>query len=98
MGVLAWLGVPAAATILAIVWVHWASRTRGPAETAESLAERERFVAAFARPQPRRRAPQRPRQEAGSRSRTATATRPPQEIDLRSRAESRPRPRAHSAR
>jgi hypothetical protein len=57
MGVLAWLGVPAAATILAIVWVHWASRARGPAETSESLAERERFVAAFARPQQTRRRP-----------------------------------------
>jgi hypothetical protein len=50
MGVLAWLGVPAAATLLAIVWVHWASRARGPIETDESLAERERFVAAFAQP------------------------------------------------
>jgi hypothetical protein len=57
MGVLAWLGVPAAATLLAIVWVHWASRARGPVETSESLAERERFKAAFAAPkQPRRRA------------------------------------------
>jgi hypothetical protein len=55
MGVLAWLGVPAAATILAIVWVHWASRVRGPVETSESLAERERFVAAFASPPPPRR-------------------------------------------
>jgi hypothetical protein len=53
--VLAWLGVPAAATILAIVWVHWASRVRGPVETRESLAERERFVAAFAPSQPPRR-------------------------------------------
>jgi hypothetical protein len=50
MGVLAWLGVPAAATILAIVWVQWSSRTRGPVETSESLAERERFVAAFSPP------------------------------------------------
>jgi hypothetical protein len=51
MGVLAWLGVPAAATVLSIVWVHWASRTRGPVETSESLAERERFKAAFTPPQ-----------------------------------------------
>jgi hypothetical protein len=50
MGVLAWLGVPAGATALAIVWVHWASRVRGPVETSESLAERERFKAAFAAP------------------------------------------------
>jgi hypothetical protein len=57
MGVLAWLGVPAIATLLAIVWVHWSSRTRPPIETRESLAERERFKAAFAAPkQPRRRA------------------------------------------
>jgi hypothetical protein len=47
MGVLAWLGVPAAATVLSIVWVHWASRTRGPVEPRESVAERERFNAAF---------------------------------------------------
>jgi hypothetical protein len=50
MGVLAWLGVPAVATLLAIVWVHWSSRARGPVETSESLAERERFKAAFAAP------------------------------------------------
>jgi hypothetical protein len=57
MGVLAWLGVPAAATALAIVWVYWSSRARGPVETSESLAERERFKAAFSAPsQPHRRA------------------------------------------
>ncbi|HEX3705136.1 MAG TPA: hypothetical protein VHV76_00775 [Mycobacteriales bacterium] len=49
MGVLAWLGVPAVATLLAIVWVNWAARPRGPVETEESLAERERFKAAFSR-------------------------------------------------
>jgi hypothetical protein len=50
VGVLAWLGVPAVATIVAIVWVNWAARPRGPVETEQSLAERERFKAAFARP------------------------------------------------
>jgi hypothetical protein len=50
MGVLAWLGVPAVATLIAIVWVNWAARPRGPVETEESLAERERFKAAFTRP------------------------------------------------
>lgn len=50
MGVLAWLGVPAAATGLAIVWVQWSSRARGPVETSQSLAERERFKAAFSSP------------------------------------------------
>lgn len=50
MGVLAWLGAPAIATLIAIVWVNWAARPRGPVETEESLAERERFKAAFAHP------------------------------------------------
>jgi hypothetical protein len=50
MGVLAWLGAPAVATVIAIVWVNWAARPRGPVETEESLAERERFNAAFSRP------------------------------------------------
>jgi hypothetical protein len=50
VGVLAWLGVPAAATLVAIVWVNWAARPRGPVETEQSLAERERFKAAFSRP------------------------------------------------
>jgi hypothetical protein len=49
MGVLAWLGVPAVATLVAIVWVNWAARPRGPVETEDSLAERERFKAAFDR-------------------------------------------------
>ncbi|HTR70851.1 MAG TPA: hypothetical protein VMH41_11565 [Mycobacteriales bacterium] len=49
MGVLAWLGPPAVATVLAIIWVNWSARTRGPAEIHESLAERERFNAACAR-------------------------------------------------
>jgi hypothetical protein len=49
--VLAWLGVPALATLVAIVWVNWAARPRGPVETEQSLAERERFKAAFSRPE-----------------------------------------------
>jgi hypothetical protein len=60
MGVLAWLVVPAVATVLAIVWVNWSARPRGPVETHESLAERERFVAAMGRPlrpAPEQRAP-----------------------------------------
>jgi hypothetical protein len=50
MGVLAWLGVPAVATVVAIVWVNWAARPRGPVEVEQSLAERERFKAAFTPP------------------------------------------------
>jgi hypothetical protein len=56
VGVLAWLGIPAAATLLAIAWVHWSTRTRPPIEVQESLAERERFKAAMAAPSPHRRA------------------------------------------
>jgi hypothetical protein len=50
VGVLAWLGAPAVATVIAIVWVNWAARPRGPVETEQSLAERERFNKAFTRP------------------------------------------------
>jgi hypothetical protein len=52
MGVLVWLVAPAGATVLAIVWVHWSTRARGPVETQASLAERERFKAAFATTSP----------------------------------------------
>jgi len=51
MGVLAWLGIPAGATALAILWVQWASRTRGPVKPRHSVAERERFNAVFDPPQ-----------------------------------------------
>jgi hypothetical protein len=50
MGVLAWLGIPAGATVLAIIWVNWSARPRGPVGTHQSLAERERFNAAIAKP------------------------------------------------
>ncbi|HTW21374.1 MAG TPA: hypothetical protein VME70_14320 [Mycobacteriales bacterium] len=55
MGVLAWLGAPVGATALAILWVQWANRTRGPVETNRSLAERERFKAALTPSDQRRR-------------------------------------------
>lgn len=49
MAILAWtLGLPTIATVLAIGWVHWASRPRGPVETHESVAAHERFKAALA--------------------------------------------------
>jgi hypothetical protein len=61
--ILAWtLGLPTVATVLAIVWVVWSSRPRGPVETRESVAEHERFSRAMAaqtvaqRPAPQRRA------------------------------------------
>jgi hypothetical protein len=50
MGVLAWLGIPAGATVLAIIWVNWSARPRGPVQPHRSVAERERFNAAIAKP------------------------------------------------
>lgn len=47
MGVLVWLAVPLGVTIVAIAWVNWAARPRGPIETHESLAQQERFRAAL---------------------------------------------------
>jgi hypothetical protein len=49
MAILAWtLGLPTVATMMAIGWVHWASRPRGPVEVHESVAQHERFKAALA--------------------------------------------------
>ena len=49
MAILVWtLGLPTVATAVAIVWVHVASRPRGPVETHESVAAHEKFKAAFA--------------------------------------------------
>jgi hypothetical protein len=51
MAILAWtLGLPTVMTMLAIGWVHWATRPRGPVETHVSLEEHERFKAALAPP------------------------------------------------
>lgn len=51
MSILAWtLGLPTVATVLAIGWVHWATRPRGPIEARESVAQYERFRAAMSRP------------------------------------------------
>jgi hypothetical protein len=48
MAILAWtLGLPTVATMMAIGWIHWATRPRGPVETRESVAAHERFKAAM---------------------------------------------------
>jgi len=59
--ILLWtLGLPTVATLLAIAWVMWSTRERGPAQTHESLAAHERFKKAMAKqpgtkpPAPRR--------------------------------------------
>jgi hypothetical protein len=61
MGVLVWLAAPIGATVVAIGWVHWASRPRGPADAVDSLAAHERFKAAMAAPVRRDVPRQRPR-------------------------------------
>ncbi|MBV9293025.1 MAG: hypothetical protein JO222_11300 [Frankiales bacterium] len=49
MAILAWtLGLPTVATAMAIGWVHWAARPRGPVAPHESVAAHERFKAALA--------------------------------------------------
>lgn len=53
MAILAWtLGLPTVATVLAIGWVHWAARPRGPVEARESVAAYERFKQALSSPTP----------------------------------------------
>jgi hypothetical protein len=49
---LAWWLIPLVATALAVVWVTWVSRPRRRADTHDSLAEHQRFLAAFSQPAP----------------------------------------------
>jgi hypothetical protein len=49
MEILAWLGVPIAATLVAIGWTHWSSRERGPAQPHDTVAAYERFRSAMGR-------------------------------------------------
>jgi hypothetical protein len=78
--ILVWtLGLPTVATLLAIAWVSWSTRQRGPAETHESVAAHERFKTAMAKPPAPRRsgsgnppAAPRPRRPADTPSRRAS--------------------------
>jgi cytochrome c-type biogenesis protein CcmH/NrfF len=47
---LLWLLPVPLATLGAIAWVSWSSRTRGPQDPADSVREYERFRAAMSRP------------------------------------------------
>lgn len=53
MTVLWWLIPAAGATLLAMAWVAWSTRTRRPADTHETLEDYERFKEAMGR-EPRR--------------------------------------------
>lgn len=50
MSALVWLTIPAAALVLGVLWVVWASRTRPRADTHETVEAHERFRAAFNQP------------------------------------------------
>ena len=47
MEVLAWLAIPVAAVLLALIWAAWVSRARPPADVHETLEDYQRFKAAF---------------------------------------------------
>jgi cytochrome c-type biogenesis protein CcmH/NrfF len=51
-GWLLWLLPVPLATAGAIAWAAWSTRTRGPQDTADSLAEYERFRRALGSPPP----------------------------------------------
>lgn len=52
LDILAWLLVPLAVTVLAVLWVNWRSRDRGPIDAHEAMADLERFREAMTKPMP----------------------------------------------
>ncbi|WP_329567412.1 hypothetical protein [Kitasatospora sp. NBC_01266] len=49
MGALAWLGIPVAAGVVAVLWASWAARPPRATGDGASLAEHQRFLAAMER-------------------------------------------------
>lgn len=49
MSAIAWWGIPVGATLLAILWVSWASRPKPRIGVHESLQQHERFRRALER-------------------------------------------------
>lgn len=43
MSAVAWWAIPVVATLLAVLWVSWAGRSRPPADVYESLETYRRF-------------------------------------------------------
>ena len=68
MTVLAWLAIPLAATIVAIVWAYVAARPRRSADALDTMAAYERFRSAMASGSPpsARGASRRPTERPGS--------------------------------
>lgn len=52
LDILAWLLVPLAVTVLAVLWARWRARPRGPADAHEGMADMLRFREAMAKPLP----------------------------------------------
>ncbi|MFE0463642.1 hypothetical protein ACFW1A_30765 [Kitasatospora sp. NPDC058965] len=49
MAVLAWLGIPVVAGVVAVLWATWAARPPKATGDGASLAEHQRFTAAMER-------------------------------------------------
>lgn len=52
MGVLAWLLIPLAATVLGLVWAMWRSREPKPADAEQGMEDLARFRQAMEKPLP----------------------------------------------
>lgn len=50
MSILLWTFAPIIVLVLAIVWVHWAGRSRPPAQAKESVEEFDKFRRAIQAP------------------------------------------------
>jgi hypothetical protein len=75
--ILVWtLGLPTVATLLAIAWISWSTRERGPAQTHESVAAHERFKKAMAKSSAPRRGAVPPAPRRGGTPSQPTAPRP----------------------
>lgn len=67
--ILAWLLVPLAVTLVALAFVAWRSRPKGPADAHDGVAGMARFRDAMSKPLPERRARRgEPRGESGTES------------------------------
>ncbi len=53
MSPLVWTMTPVVVTLIAIAWVSWRSRPRGPGDPFETVEQHRRFRAALARELPR---------------------------------------------
>ncbi|MCW2499311.1 MAG: hypothetical protein JWN87_987 [Frankiales bacterium] len=63
---LLWLSPVIVAPLLAVVWISWAARPRGPVQAIETVEKYDRFRAALTQPVPE---PRRPRSKAKAKSR-----------------------------